>query len=115
MVPLAPGRLVRDLAMKLRLPLVIAARPGLGTINHALLTVEAARAVGMRIAGIVLTPWPDRPGPVESSNRGTLAALTGIPVEVLPRTAPDRRSLAHAGAGLPLAGWLNHGSLARAA
>src|SRR5918912_1184796 len=38
MVPLTPGYLVRDLAVELDLPLVIAARPGLGTINHSLLT-----------------------------------------------------------------------------
>ena len=49
MVPLTPGYLVRDLAVDLGLPLVIAARTGLGTINHTLLTIEAARAA--RAAG----------------------------------------------------------------
>ena len=44
LVPITPGYLVRDLAVDLALPVVIAARPGLGTINHTLLTVEAARA-----------------------------------------------------------------------
>ena len=44
MVPLTTGYLVRDLAIDLGLSLVIAARTGLGTINHTLLTVEAARA-----------------------------------------------------------------------
>jgi dethiobiotin synthetase len=115
MVPLAPGRLVRDLAMKLRLPLVIAARPGLGTINHTLLTVEAARAVGMRIAGIVLTPWPENPDPVESSNRETVAGLSGLPVAGLPLATPSRRALARAGGRLPLESWLAHTPLAQAA
>ena len=49
LVPFAPGYLVRDLAHELALPLVIAARPGLGTINHTLLTVEAG--AGRRSAG----------------------------------------------------------------
>ena len=46
LVPITPGYLVRDLAVDLALPLVIAARTGLGTINHTLLTIEAARAAG---------------------------------------------------------------------
>ena len=62
LVPLTPGYSVRDLAVDLGLPLVVAARTGLGTINHTLLTVEAARAAGLEVAGIVMTPWPERPG-----------------------------------------------------
>jgi dethiobiotin synthetase len=115
MVPIAPRRMVRDLVMKLRLPLAIAARPGLGTINHTLLTVEAARAVGMRIAGIVLTPWPEDPDPVERSNRETVAELAGVPVTGLPLATPSRRALARAGGRLPLESWLAHTSLAQAA
>ena len=49
LVPITPGYLVRDLALDLGLPVVIAARTGLGTINHTLLTVEAARTA--RAAG----------------------------------------------------------------
>ena len=50
-MPLTPGYLVRDLAVDLGLPLVIAARTGLGTINHTLLTIEAARAAGLTRGG----------------------------------------------------------------
>lgn len=85
LVPLTPGYLVRDLARALELPLVVAAAPGLGTINHTLMTLEAARAVGLRIACAVLTPWPEAPGDIEDSNRTTIADLGGIPVEVLPQ------------------------------
>ncbi len=115
MVPLAEGALMRDLAMGLRLPLVIAARPGLGTINHTLLTVEAARAARIPIAGIVLTPWPEHPDEVARSNRDTLTRLAGVPVAALPMTSPDRVALARSGAALPLESWLGRGSLARAA
>ena len=62
LVPLAPDYLVRDLAVDLGLPLVVAASPGLGTINHTLLTIEAARAAGLEVAAVVLTPWPERAG-----------------------------------------------------
>jgi dethiobiotin synthetase len=84
LVPLAPGYLVRDLAVDLGLPLLIAASPGLGTINHTLLTVEAARAAGLEVRAVVLTPWPAEPVEVEASNRETIAALTELPVLTLP-------------------------------
>jgi dethiobiotin synthetase len=104
MVPLTPGYLVRDLALDLGLPLVVAARTGLGTINHSLLTVEAARAAGLRVAGIVMTPWPDEPEPIERSNRETVERLAGVPVSGLPPTTPA--DLAAAGSALPVEAWL---------
>ncbi len=84
LVPLTLGYLVRDFARELGLPVVIAASPALGTINHTLLTVEAVRAVGLEVVAVVLTPWPQRPGQVEESNREALVRLGGIAVEVLP-------------------------------
>jgi dethiobiotin synthetase len=80
----APPYLVRDLAVDLSLPLVIAASPGLGTINHTLLTLSAARAAGLEVAAVVLTPWPDEPTEIERSNRDTIAALGDVKVETLP-------------------------------
>ncbi len=84
LVPLAPGYLVRDLALALDLPLVVAASPGLGTINHTLLTIEAARGAGLEVAAVVLTPWPETPSRVEASNRETIEAIGGVAVEKLP-------------------------------
>jgi dethiobiotin synthetase len=84
LVPLAPGYLVRDLAVDLGHPLAIAASPGLGTINHTLLTIEAARAAGLDVALVVLTPWPEEPGEIEVSNRETLAELGKVEISVLP-------------------------------
>ena len=83
LVPLAPDYLVRDLAVDLALPLAIAAAPGLGTINHTLLTIEAARAAGLEVAAVVLTPWPQHPTAIERSNRETIASLADVPVETL--------------------------------
>jgi dethiobiotin synthetase len=104
MVPITTGYLVRDLAVDLGLPLVVAARTGLGTINHTLLTVEAARAAGLTVAGVVMTPWPEAPKPIEASNRVTVERLAGVPVAGLPHTDPG--SLAQAGSHLPLDKWL---------
>jgi dethiobiotin synthetase len=77
--------LVRDFAVDLGLPLLIAASPGLGTINHTLLTIEAARMAGLTVAAVVLTPWPAEPSTIEQSNRETIEALGEVRVEVLPR------------------------------
>lgn len=84
LVPLTLGYLVRDLARDLGLPMVIAASPGLGTINHTLLTIESARAVGLEVGGVVLTPWPSEPEAVELSNRDAIEDLGGVRVDVLP-------------------------------
>jgi dethiobiotin synthetase len=84
MVPLTTGYLVRDFARQLGLPLVVAATAGLGTINHTLLTLEAARAAGLDVASVVLTPWPEDPDPIQRSNRRTLESTGGVPVAVLP-------------------------------
>jgi dethiobiotin synthetase len=104
MVPLTTGYLVRDLAVDLGLPVLVAARTGLGTINHSLLTVEVARAAGLAVSAVVMTPWPEEPEPIELSNRATVARLAGLPVCGLPPTTPE--TLAEAGRSLPLDDWL---------
>jgi dethiobiotin synthetase len=100
LVPITAGYLVRDLAIDLDLPVAIAARPGLGTLNHTLLTVEAARAGGLEVAAVVLTPWPEEPDALARSNRATIESLGQVRVCALSATKPD--ALADAGASLPL-------------
>ena len=107
LVPLTETHTVRDLAVALGFPLVVAARPGLGTISHTLLTLEAARAAALRVAGVVITPWPAEPDAMTRSNRATIARLGAVDVAVLP-ALPDGSpaSLAAGGALLPLDAWL---------
>ncbi len=83
LVPLTSGYLVRDLARDLGYPLVVVADAGLGTINHTLLTLEAARAVGLAVRAVVLNRWPATPGEMELSNRETVAALGDVEVLTL--------------------------------
>ncbi len=107
LVPLGPDADVRDLAGVLGLPLVIAARPGLGTISHTLLTLEAARSAGLTVAAVVLTPWPHQPSVMERSNRDTIARRGDVEVAALPPVArADPELLAAAGAQLPIERWL---------
>lgn len=98
------GATMADLALALGLPLVVAAHPGLGTINHVQLTLEAARSRGLQVAGVVLTPWSTEPSLIESDNRAFLTQAVGAPVVGLAAVSgPDRAELAAAGlaAGLP--------------
>ncbi|MGE5192777.1 MAG: dethiobiotin synthase [Deltaproteobacteria bacterium] len=80
--PLTETELVADLAISLAFPLVIVARASLGTINHTLLTLEAARSRGLKVAGIVLNhstlPSPDDRS-VES-NPGELEKRCRVPI-----------------------------------
>lgn len=80
--PLADGPFyVADLAKEFGYPLVLVARNALGTINHTLLTVEIAKARGLRIAGIVLNqPHADPEDASVASNRAELSARAGVPV-----------------------------------
>ena len=54
LVPIAPRLLMADLAERLRMPVLIVARTALGTINHTLLSIEAAHRRGLRVVGVVL-------------------------------------------------------------
>lgn len=54
LVPMAGKKLVADLAKSLGLPLIIIARPGLGTINHSLLSLAEARRRGLEVLAVIL-------------------------------------------------------------
>ena len=72
--------LVLDLARWLKLPLLVVARAGLGTINHTALTVLAARRAGLPVAGVVLNRCSATPGLAEQTNPAVIEAITGVPI-----------------------------------
>jgi dethiobiotin synthetase len=53
--PLTERETIADLAIELALPLIVVARRSLGTLNHTLLTIEAAQRRGLHVAGVVVT------------------------------------------------------------
>jgi dethiobiotin synthetase len=110
LVPLREHYSVCDLAVALGLPVLIAARPGLGTINHTLLTLRVARAAGLDVRAVVLTPWPEHPSVLEVSNRETLTHIGEIEVETLRHIdGLARADLARAGETLAWRLWLPPG------
>ncbi len=69
MVPMDSRHTLLDVAGWLGYPVVVVARPGLGTINHTLLTLHALRTAGIPIAGVVINRYPtDTPSVAEETN-----------------------------------------------
>lgn len=109
LVPVAGRRLFADLPLVRRLPVLVVARAGLGTINHTLLTLEALRRRRFRIAGVILNGARGR-DLSERTNAGEIERLGRVPVvAVLPRIAAVGRRLTRLAARLParaLARWI---------
>jgi dethiobiotin synthetase len=79
MTPLSANYTYLDLAKKLGLPVLIVARPGLGTINHTLLTIAALRGRKISIAGIVINYAQDvKSGLAEKTNPEVIEKISGI-------------------------------------
>lgn len=81
LVPVTDDYLMADLAADLGLELIIVARPGLGTINHTLLTVSEAERRGLRVAGILFSDTVgSRRGIPEKTNPAAIHKLSGLPL-----------------------------------
>jgi dethiobiotin synthetase len=81
LVPLRKDYFVSDLAKEMDLPLIIVARPGLGTINHIMLTVRQADASGLQVAGIILNHnRPPENSLAEETNPKLLAQVCPVPL-----------------------------------
>jgi dethiobiotin synthase len=74
LVPVNDLQFIVDLMARLDLPTVIVARSTLGTINHALLTIDALHRRSLTIAGIVMV------GPPDVENRRAIERYGGVSV-----------------------------------
>ena len=80
-VPICEEMLVANLAQRFQLPLLVVARPNLGTINHTVLTVEFARSYSLNLRGIVLNASQEgSKGLAEETNPKELERLTHLPI-----------------------------------
>lgn len=100
LVPLTSEVTMADLARVLALPLVVVARPQLGTLNHTALTVEAARARGLQVLGVILSRFPADPDLAEATNPAAIERCCGVRlvgvVPEIPGLDVDRRILPRA-------------------
>jgi dethiobiotin synthetase len=104
MVPLAGGLLTADLIRDLGLPLLVVARPNLGTINHTVLTCFAAQQMDLAVAGVIINNYPAVPGLSEQGAPHQIGALCGAP---LLGVWPHRDDTDEDATVAYLAGWLN--------
>jgi len=104
------GATIADLAAMLGAPVLVVTTPGLGTLNHTALTLEALSARRLTAAGVVIGAWPAEPGLAERANLTDLAVIAGQPLAgAMPAGAarlsrPQFRAAARAGLGPALGG-----------
>ncbi len=80
-VPLGQDLDTIDLAKSLNLPLIVVARPGLGTLNHTLLTLESARSNGLEVLGVIISDYPTgSAGPAEQDNPDAIEKHGSVPI-----------------------------------
>ena len=78
LVPLWGAVTMADLADALGAGLVVVTRPGLGTLNHTALTLEAANSRGLPVDGLVISGWPSDPGVTEQTNLERLSDMAPV-------------------------------------
>ena len=79
--PVTPRQTVADLARRFNLPVLVVARPGLGTINHTSMTVEVLRSRRLQVAGVVINRYNrDTEDVAELTNPDEIQRATGAAV-----------------------------------
>lgn len=83
LVPLAETRTFLAWATDLKVPCVLVARGGLGTLNHTLLSAEALMLRGWRIERVIVNAGADQSHGAAKANAAMLRRFLPMPVEVL--------------------------------
>ena len=78
--PLCPGSTMADLAAALQYPVLLVVSNRQGAVNHALMTVRAIQARGLKCCGIVLNQQNEEWDTAAVTNRAMLEEYTGLPV-----------------------------------
>lgn len=81
MVPVKKDYYVADLAKEFGLPLLLVARPGLGTVNHTMLSIRCALGEGLEVAGVIINySKPPQESLAEKTNPKLLAQICPVPI-----------------------------------
>lgn len=80
LVPITREKMMADLALYLKLPILIVSRTGLGSINHTLLSVEVARQRGIGVAGVIFNHLGPRRGLAEKTNPSVIRRFLEVPI-----------------------------------
>ncbi len=111
MVPLNSGLLMADYALAVGLPLLVVSHPFLGTINHTLLTVMAARNMEIPLAGFMVNKMPPDPDLAAKEAPHALASLAsadllGVLPEIDGSPQEQTEQLSKIISDLPTVTWL---------
>ena len=79
-VPVTESYMMADLAVDLAAPMVIVARPGLGTLNHTALSLEYARQRGARVLGVVINGFPGTADVASATNPAVLKDVFSVDI-----------------------------------
>jgi dethiobiotin synthetase len=81
LVPIKRGYFVLDLARDFGLPTIVVSRPGLGTLNHTMLTVNYAIKEGLDVAGIIINyNHPPKETLAEETNQEIIKQISKVPI-----------------------------------
>ncbi len=81
LVPIKRDYFVLNLARDFGLPIIVVSRPGLGTINHTMLTVNCAIKEGLTVAGIIINySQPPKDTPSEKTNPEVIKQISPVPI-----------------------------------
>jgi adenosylmethionine-8-amino-7-oxononanoate aminotransferase len=108
LVPIKENYTVLDLIVDLDLPIIIVSRPGLGAINHTLLTIKAARNYAVEVIGVVFNNFQKR-GICEKTNPSVISRLGDVPIlgEIQHINKIDKKGIIQISGKLDLEGVLN--------
>ena len=90
-VPLTAETDILDLAAEFALPMVIVARPNLGTINHTLMTIDSIRSRGLGLAGVIINSYNVLDATVAETTAADVIAQCGD-TDILAILPPDEES-----------------------
>ncbi len=79
-VPVTRSYMMADLAVDLDAPMVIVARPGLGTLNHTALSLEYARQRGAQVLGVVINGFPKPADVASATNPAVLRDVFSVDI-----------------------------------
>ena len=77
-VPVTDSYMMADFAVDLGAPVVVVARPGLGTLNHTTLSLEYARQRGARVLGVVINGFPEPADVASATNPAVLRDVFSV-------------------------------------
>lgn len=80
LTPIQERFYLADLILAMELPAIVVARPGLGTINHTLLTIRQAQSMGIHVLGTIVNGYPAKPDLAEKTSVEAIESHSGLPV-----------------------------------